>query len=219
MNRKFLSILFVLFILAIPVLAQTAQKNLIDKVDLHFNLYGEPTPLDVGFDNPKSAWKLKYPLYLIDFSELEKIGRCSKDEVGRHLCMPGYDKKLDKKIRKSSIKLQKGSFSRKSLSTESNREITIPVNLQPKIVEIFNQATKSPEKNPTLILFIETQALLKTSANGKVKMKFSTNGIQPLKMAVSNKTFDYWDVRNISASLIIAKGEDGQIRRLSGSIH
>jgi hypothetical protein len=219
MPRKYLLILFTLFIFALPAFAQTASGNLIDKVDLRFDLNADPTPADVGFDNPKSSWKLKYTLYLIDFSELEKIGRCRKDEVGRHLCLPGYDTKLDKKIRKNSIKLQKGSFSKKSLSNEANREITIPVNLQPKIIEIFNQATKTPEKNPSLILFIDTKASLKTSGKGKVKRKYSTNGIQPLKMASSNKMFEYWDVKNISTNLTIAKGEDGQIKKFSGMIH
>lgn len=217
MSRKLLSILFVSFLFAVSTFAQTVQGNLLDKVELHFFLSGEPTPVDVGFDNPKSSWKLKYQLYLMDFAELEKIGRCKKDEFGRHNCLLSYDKKLDKQIRKSSIK--KGRFTRKSLSTEANREVIIPVNLQPNIIEIFNQATKAPDKNPSLILFVDTTASIKNSAKSKFKRKYSTNGVRPLKMADSNKTFEYWDIKNISLNLTITKGEDGQLKRFNGLIH
>lgn len=219
MNRKLLSILFVSFFLAVSAFAQNPQGNLLDKVELKFSLYGEPTPADVGFDNPKSSWKLKYELYLTDFPELVKIGRCKKGEDGLHTCMPMNDKKLDKKIRKSSTKIQKGSFTRKSLANKANREVIIPINLQPATIEIFNQAVKTPEENPTFVLFVTTKGSTKNLAKAKFKKKYSTSGINPLKFSNSNKTFEYWDIKNIFLNLTITKGEDGQLKGFNSLIH
>ena len=219
MNRKLLSILFVPFLFVVSTFAQITQENLLDKVELRFSLNGEPNPVDVGFDNPKSFWKLNYELYLTDFTELEKIGRCEKDEFLRHICPLNYDKKLDKRIRKSSTKITKGSFTRKSLLTEANREVIIPINLQPNIVEIFNQATKVSDKNPTFVLFVNTKASTKNSAKAKFKKKYSTNGVNPLKFASSNETREYWNIRNLSLNLTITKGENGQLKGFNSLIH
>jgi hypothetical protein len=219
MNRKLLSILFVPFLFAVSTFAQITQENLLDKVELRFSLNGEPNPVDVGFDNLKSSWKLRYELYLTDFAELKKIGRCIKGENGLHWCPLKYDKKLDKKIRKSSTTISKGSFTRKSLSNEANREVIVPINLQPDIIEIFNQATKVPDKNPTFVLFVTTKASTKNSAKAKFKKKYSINGVNPLKHAASNETSEYWNVRNLSLNLTITKGENGQLKGFNSLIH
>jgi len=219
MNRKLFLILTAIFLFSVSIFAQTAQENLLDKVELKFSLNGEPTAADVGFDNPKSSWKLKYELYLTDFAELEKIGRCKKDELGKHICLPNYDKKLNKKIRKNSIKIKKGSFIRKSLSNEANREVIIPVNLLPEIIETFNQAVKVPEKNPTLVLFVNTKASTKNSAKAQFKKKYSTSGVNPLKSSMSNENFEYWNIKNLSLNLTIYKREDGQLKGFNNLIH
>lgn len=205
MNRKLLPILFAIFICAISSFAQTAQENLLEKTQLNFTLYGEPSSQDVGFDSPKSSWKVKYELFLTDFSELEKLGVCRRDEEGRHICLPFRDMKINKKIKKKSSKLYAGHFVRKTLSTDSNRNVVVPVNLTPNVIEIFNQARKAPEKNPTFVLFVTEKVSVKNSANIKFKQKNSTTGISNLKHAMSNQNFEYWDVSCLSVNSSIAK--------------
>ena len=218
MNRKLLSILVTIFFCAISSFAQTAQENLLEKTELNFTLYGEPTSQDVGFDNPKSSWKVKYELFLTDFSELEKLGVCRRDAEGRHICLPVREKKINKKIKKKSSKLFAGNFVRKSLSTDANRNVIVPVNLAPNVIEIFNQAKKSPEKNPTFVLFVTEKVSVKNSANGKLKQKNSMTGINNLKNAMSNQTFDYWDVSCLSVSSSITKLENNKLRYNSNPI-
>ncbi len=217
--RRWLILSIFLLALFNAVSAQNETSNLLEKVELTFSLSGEPAPADVGFDNPKSSWKLKYELYLTDFAELEKIGRCHKDEVGRHICLPVFDKKIDKRIRKISTKIRKGNFARKSLINESNREVVISINLSPEIVEIFNQAVKAPDKNPTFVLFVTTRASTKNSAKAKFRKKYSVSGIKPLKLASSNKTSEYWNVKVLSLHLTITKEEDGQLKGFNSLIH
>lgn len=216
MRRKLLSISVIIFLFAIQTFA---QENLLEKVELTFSLTGEPTPQDAGFDNPKSSWKTNYELYLIDFSELEKLGRCNKDEYGRHICPMMDNKKLDKQIRKKSLKVFKGSFTRKSLSSDANREVTVPINLPPEVIEIYNQATGIPEKNPTFILFVTEKVSVKNSAGAKLKKKYSINGLKPLKTADSNRTFEYWNVKNLSLNITIVKQVNGRLRFVGGLIH
>ena len=67
MNGKSLPSLLLIFLFTLSSVAQTTTKNLLEETNLHFFLEGEPTPQDVGFDNPKSSWKVKYQLYLTDF--------------------------------------------------------------------------------------------------------------------------------------------------------
>lgn len=168
--QRSLVLTFGLVVFFTPIFAQE-NASLLETVDLNFTLSGEPSAADVGFDNPKSSWSVKYDLYLIDFSELEKLGRCSRDEYERYVCPPVRDKKLDKRIRKNSLKISKGSFTHRSLAAEAKREVEIPVNLQPNVIQIYNQADVTPEKNPTLVLFVTTKVSTKNSARAKLKKK------------------------------------------------
>lgn len=129
MNKNLVPILLVVLLFALSSAAQTAAKNLLEETNLHFVVEGEPTTRDVGFDNPKSSWKVKYELYLTDFSELEKLGVCNKDEAGRHICQPVKDKKQNSQIKKKFLKISKGSFARQSLASEANRQVSAKVNL------------------------------------------------------------------------------------------
>lgn len=219
MNLKLLPILFATFLAAVSAFAQSAQENLLEKVELRFTLEGEPTPKDVGFDNPKSYWKLKYELYLTDFAELEKMGRCRTDDLGRGICLPVYNKKLDKTIKKNSALIKKGGFSKKSLSHQANREITVPVYLQPEFIEVFNLAVKIPAKNPTFVLFINAKASTKNSSKARFKKKYAIEGVKPLKFAGSNETKEYWNIKVLSLSLTITKDENGRLYGFNGFIH
>lgn len=205
MTRNLLAILCAIFLFSILSSAQTARENLLEKTELNFTLYGEPASQDVGFDNPKSSWKVKYELFLTDFSELEKLGVCQRDAEGRHICLPVREKQVNKKIRKKSSKLFAGNFVRTSLSTDSNRTVIVPVNLAPNVIENFNQAKISPEKNPTFVLFVTEKISVKSSANAKLKQKISTTGINNLKHAMSNQNFEYWDVSCLSIGSVISK--------------
>lgn len=219
MNEKTLPTLLLIFWFALSSVAQTTTKNLLEETNLHFFLEGKPTPQDVGFDNPKSFWKAKYELYLTDFSELEKLGICKTDEASRHVCQTVKDKKQNKQIKKKSLKISKGSFTRHSLSSEANRQVTVPVSLPPNVIEIYNQATKIPERNPTFILFIIEKVLVTNSAGKKLKDKYSITGIRNLKNATSNRDFDYWDVRNSSLTISIVRQENGRLKLVGGLVH
>ena len=219
MNGKSLPSLLLIFLFTLSSVAQTTTKNLLEETNLHFFLEGEPTPQDVGFDNPKSSWKVKYELYLTDFSELEKLGICKRDEAGRHICQIVKDKKQNKQIKKKSSKISKGSFTRQLLSSEANRQVTVPVNLSPNVIEIYNQAAKIPERNPTFILFVTEKVSVTNSDSSKLKEKYSITGIRNLKNAMSNQTFEYWNVKNLSLTISIVRQASGQLKLVGSPVH
>ena len=100
MNGKTLPILLVIFLFALSSVAQTTTKNLLEETNLHFLLEGVPNAQDVGFDNPKSSWKVKYELYVTDFSEMEKLGLNRLSGGYKYLAPMIENKKLNKQIKK-----------------------------------------------------------------------------------------------------------------------
>ncbi|HEX8247597.1 MAG TPA: hypothetical protein VF599_05430 [Pyrinomonadaceae bacterium] len=219
MNRKILPILLTVFLFAFSSFAQNPTGNLLENTNLHFFLLGDPAPQDVGFDNPKSSWKVKYELYLTDFSEMKKLGLSRSDNNREFLLPITRNKSYNQRIKKKSTKISQGIFTKKLLSNESNRQAVIRINLPPDVIEIFNQATKIPERNPTFVLFVTEKVSVKNSAQAKLKEKYLITGFRPLKHAASNQTFDYWDVRNISFTTRIVKQENGQLKLFGGMIH
>lgn len=205
MERKPLLILLVILFFSVSTFAQDQTENLLEKTKLNFTLSADADSQDVGFDNPKSSWKVKYELFLTDFSELEKLGVCQRDAEGRHICLPIRDNKFNKPIKKKSAKLYAGKFVRKTLSNDSNRNFIVEINLTPNVIEIFNQAKKNPEKNPTFVLFVTEKVSVKNPANMKLKQKNSAIGIHNLKNAMSNQNFEYWDVSCLSVNSSIKK--------------
>lgn len=218
MSKKSLPILVVICLFVLSSVAQTTTENLLEETNLHFFLEGEPNAQDVGFDNPKSYWKVKYELYLTDFSELEKLGICKRDEEGRHICQTVKDKKQNKKIKKKSLKITKGSFARQSLSSEANRQVTVPVSLPANVIELYNQATKIPERNPTFILVVTEKISVRNSAGSKLKEKYRVTGIRNLKHAMSNQNFEYWDVKNLSLTISIVRQANGQLKLVGSPV-
>ena len=219
MSRKILPILLPIFLFALSSFAQNPAENLLENTNLHFYLVGDPTPQDVGFDNPKSSWKVKYELYLTDFSEMKKLGLSRSNNNREYLPPIIRNKSYNKRIKKKSTKIAQGFFTRKSLSNETNRQAVIQISLPPGVIEIFNQATKIPERNPTFVLFVTEKVSVKNSAKAKLKEKYLITGFRPLKHAASNQTFDYWDVRNISLTTSIVKLENGRLRLYGGMVH
>ena len=218
MKRNILLTLSIL-IFAASVFAQTKQENLLENVEIKFTLESEPTPQDVGFDNPKSRWKVKYELYLTDFSEMENLGLKKIHNGLEYLPPIVRDKGFNKRIKKKSMKISKGNFTKKSLSIETNREVIIPVNLPPHVIEIYNQAIKITEKNPTFVLFVAEKVSVKNSAGAKLKEQYLITGFRPLKHSGSNQTYEYWNVKNISLNISVAKREDGKLKLVGGLVH
>jgi hypothetical protein len=219
MSRKILPVLLLLFLFAVSSFAQNPPENLLENTNLHFFLVGDPTPQEVGFDNPKSSWKVKYELYLTDFSEMKKLGLSRTDNNREYIPPIVRNKSYHKRIKKKSAKISQGAFTKKLLANEANREAVIQINLSPVVVEIFNQATRIPERNPTFVLFVTEKVSTKNSAKAKLKEKYSITGFRPLKHAESNRTFDYWDVRNISLTITVVKEKNGRLKLYGGLVH
>jgi hypothetical protein len=212
MKDLFISVIWVC-LLASFLPAQNTNQNLLEKVDLHFSMPGEPTPEKVGFDNPKSYWKLKYELVLSDSFTLEKIGRCMRDLPDTRLYCPlNKDGKLGKKIKKGTIPIAKGEFIRRGPMSEADREVTIPVALTPEVIDIFNRSVGIDTVNPTLILFVKTKASTRTADKVKFKKKLTTEGIHPLKFYYPDMKFaDYWNITKIGLTLGLTRSDDGSI--------
>jgi hypothetical protein len=219
MSRKILPILLSIILFALSSFAQSPPENLLENTNLHFFLQGDPTPQDVGFDNPKSFWKVKYELYLTDFSEMKKLGLSRSNSNLEYIPPIIRNKSYNKRIRKKSTKISQGIFTKKALSNETNRQAVIEIRLAPDIIEIFNQATKIPERNPTFVLFVTEKVSVKNFAKVKLKEKYLITGFRPLKHAGSNQTFDYWDVRNIYLTSGIVKHANGRLRFYGGMVH
>jgi hypothetical protein len=195
---------------ASPAFAQQPEENLLDKVELNFELFGDPDPGEAGFNDPKSYWKVEYELMLTDFAELVKIGRCRQLENLHLYCPLSNDKKMVKKIRKLSIALARGQFVKTGLAAEESRDIKIPVDLSAEAIEIYNRA-ETGVNNPTFVLYIKTRAKTKNAAGAKFKKSTWTTHIRPLKFYNQDKTFGFWNVRSIGVSFGIVRTDDGKL--------
>jgi hypothetical protein len=215
MNKYFTFGLVLACLLVQAIFAQDQNKNLIEKVDILFSMPAEPTPESVGFDNPKSYWKLEYELVLSDSFVLERLGRCERtpQDYNRLNCPLEKIGKFGKKMRKGALPIAKGEFVKHGPMSEADREVVIPVRLTPEVVDIFNKSVGADKVNPTFILFVKTKASTRAADKAKFKRKLKTEGIHPLKIYNADKTFnDYWNVTKIGISLSLSRGEDGKIR-------
>ena len=204
--------------------SQEAAENLLEKVEVKFLLSAEPTPESVGFDYKKSFWKVEYQLYLTDSATLEKIGRCKRDEDYKLICplSSTLNADINKKIRKTSIRIAKGEFKKKPLLSESNREVAIPIQLSAEAIDIFKKARTS-ENNPAFILFIKSEIFTRVlyrarfgnelSNSFRFKNEYSTSIVSPLKSYNKDKTLrDYLDVGTFEISSTLVRAEDCTLR-------
>lgn len=221
MNWKILLTLLLVLLFTLSSFAQKKSENLLENVELKFTLQGEPTPQDVGFDNPKSYWKVKYEIYVTDFSEQEKLGLSEVDDEGyKYLAPITENKKFNKQIKKKSMKILRGSFTKKMLLTEANREVVILVNLPQNIVEIFNQAKNNPEKNPTFVLLTTQKVSVKNSDKAKLKRKQFLLDFVPLRIINDNKKqVVYRDLKTMNLNTRIVKGKNGNLEYRGGLFH
>lgn len=221
MKLDILRILLITLFCVISIAAQDAKENLLEKVDLTFYVEGSPTIEDVGFNNPKSSWKIEYQLYLSDWDALKKLGRCGvkNESDSKEYCSHTINKKLDKRIKKIAVLVSKGKFSRNRLSVESNRKVVETVNLAPEVIEIFNQAAQIYEKNPVFVFYVKTKISTKNSAGAKLKKKYVTEGLHSLKIYKTDRSVDYWNVAKLSFGISVVKDEAGSLRLQAGYTH
>lgn len=213
MRIKIPLLFFISLFIAVSAFSQTADENLLERVEIKFSLQGEPTIEDVGFNDPKSTWKIEYQLFLSDWDALKKIGRCGVRESPTlpEYCSDTTDKKLDKRVKKLSRFIAKGKFTRKQLAVNANREIIETVNFTPEVVNIFNEASKIYNKNPVFVFFVKTKISTKNSAGKKFKKQYMTEGLHWLKIYKPDNSFDYWNLSKLSYSLTILKDENGSL--------
>ncbi len=194
--------------------SQTASPNLLEKIDLKFNLTGTPKPEDVGFDDRNSSWKLTYHLLLSNEKTVTDLiskayANCGENVANNQKCVARANKKLDKQFRKTALSVSRGSFKRNSLLLETNRQILFPVKFMPDVIRIFNDAAQSTE-NPVFILRIKSRVSAKTSTKQKVRYKTSIRFQYPLKFIRSDGSFDFYNINVFGASVGINKESDGK---------
>lgn len=211
---------FFLMLLANLALSQTPDPksqatlpNLLEKIDLRFDLTGTPKPEDVGFDDRNGFWKLKYELLLSSEKKNNDLiskafANCKNDAPNYQKCAAKASKKLDKQFKKTALFVSRGTLERDSLLSEPKREIFVPVNLTPDVIGIFNDAAQSTE-NPVFILRIKSKVSAKTSTKRKVKYKTSIRFQYPLKLVQSDGSFDFYNINVFGASVSINKKSDG----------
>jgi hypothetical protein len=223
MKRLLLALLFLLAFASLnfsqstqtnnpPTAASGDSSNLLERVTLKFDVEAIPQPADIGFDNPKSSWKLEYELRLSDEKTVDgwqfgAYAACLKNTPGYQKCVAKANKKLNKKFKKSALLIIKGKFQNVPLLPASNREMSVPVNFTPEVINIFNRAAQSKE-NPIFLLHIKSKVSAKTS--GKVKVKYKTEiGFQyPLKLQRKDGSFDYYNITSFGATVRIIKEDN-----------
>lgn len=193
--------------------SQTVLPNLLEKIDLKFDLAGTPKPEDVGFDDRNSSWKLKYELLLSDEKTTSDLiskayANCKNTDTNYQKCAMKASKKLDKQFKKTALFISRGAFERNPLSSEAEREIFVPVKFTPDVIHIFNDAAQSTE-NPVFLLRIKSKVSAKTSTKRKIKYKTSVRFEYPLKLIQRDGSFEFYNINVFGASVDINKKSDG----------
>lgn len=216
MKRALVTAFFLLFLasFAFSQTSSTTSANLLEKIELRFDLAGNPTPADVGFGDIKSNWKLSYELLLSDEKTVRELQarmyeKCRQNTAGYSKCVSKVNKKLDKKHRKTALFVSRGAFEKSALITESNRVIRVPVNFSPEIIRIFNDAATSPN-NPVFILQIKSRISGKTTAKTKIKRKTVIAFQYPLKFYRKDGAFDFYNVTAFGANFSVERDENGR---------
>jgi hypothetical protein len=227
MKQNLLAVFFLLGLVSL-VFSQSIQTsdtkpkspkdplNLLEKINLRFDLTGTPKPEDVGFNDTESSWKLKYELRLSNRKTIRDLqsnmyANCKDTNNNyRQKCVSKANQKLDKRYKKTALFISKGAFQKTSLLSESNRGIVIPLELTPEVISIFNRTAQSDE-NPTFILLIKSKVSAKTPTKTKVRFKNSISFEYPLKFYRKDGSFDFYNITNFGASIGINKEDNGKI--------
>jgi len=196
--KNFLIAVFAFSVFSGTVIGQakteTSEEKLespYDEVNLKFALDANPTPEEVGFDNPKSYWKFSYELR---FLESEKAAR-EKSGFKYWQENPGESnaertKRIDRKNKqynqvwkKFGVLAGKGKVSKISLLSEESRELFIPIQLSPEIKNVLARANSTNEF-PDFRVLIKGKIYSKTKSNLMFKQKISSSYTCPTKMIV-----------------------------------
>ncbi len=199
----------------VPDNFQANSPNILDQITLRFDVEATPKPENVGFDNPKSNWKLAYELRLSDEKTLDELHsglykNCRQNTPEYQKCVSKTNKIFDRKSKKATLLILKGIFEKKDLSIKANRQMLIPVSFTPNVIEIFNRAAQTQE-NPTFILLIKSKVSAKPSNQKKYKRKMTLGFQYPLKLIRKDGSFDYYNITTFGASVRVDKDENGGI--------
>lgn len=202
--KKILLVTFLLFLNSfITVSGQTSSPNYLEQIELEFSLGKDDKPVEAGFYDPKSNWKLDYQLYLTNSDTLEKLGKCFRSNTNMLFCKASNDKETDKLIRKNSIRISKEKFKRKGLTEEGKRGIKTQIRLKPDAIKIFNEAAQKAELNPVFVMFVRSRASTKDLSKTKFKNDLSTLYVFPMKSRPTIEVNNFNDLKYLSAQFWI----------------
>lgn len=194
--ENFICLLFAIVIFSATVFCQSKTETTTEKlespydeINLRFALGADPTPEDVGFDEPKSYWKFSYELRFLENPKaaLEKSGfkywqeNPNENAAERAKGIERSSKQYDEAWKKFGVRAAKGKISKTSLLSERNREIIIPVQLPLEIKNILARAN-SVNAFPDFRIQIKGKIYSRTKSNLKFKQKFSQSYTCPTKM-------------------------------------
>ncbi len=222
MKQILSAILFLLFFISVAFSRQTQKSNsenrtnsssILEQINLSFDLEGIPRPEDVGFNQQKSKWNLKYELRLSNEKDVRALrlnmyAKCPETNASRFKCISKANKKFDKRIRKNALFVTKGEFQKNFLSSETNRSISIPVKFTPQVINILDKSVQTSD-NPYFVLKIKSKVWTKNTAKKKIKYKFAVSFDYPLKLILKDGLFDFYNITVMGATIRIVKEDDG----------
>lgn len=179
MKVRFLCFLFLFIIFGQNLFAQ----NNLEKIILNFELNGEPTIKEVGFDNSRNSWKVKYTLRIID------------EEIFNKNLVPLEKLKFDTKYKKQELLIARGSFQKKHLMSEENRGFSTDIIFNDKIRKLLLS-----EKKYNFLLRVQTR--VKTNFSKK-KLKYAT--VFPINSDNENLLL----TKTIGVQITVEKPSDG----------
>ncbi|MGI8493724.1 MAG: hypothetical protein ACR2L1_00215 [Pyrinomonadaceae bacterium] len=184
------------------------SSNVLEKVDLRFDLEGIPNPQDAGFDYPKGKWKLEYELRLSDEKTLSDFSRkaymnCRENTSDYQKCVKNANRNLRKKVKKTALFIAKGKLKKTPVSAEADRTVIIPVEFTPDVINILNKSLESKD-NPTFVMIINGRFSSKTPDKKKINHRYSITFHYPLKQIRKDNSFDFYNITVMGATVRIS---------------
>ncbi len=215
--KNFLIAVFAFGFFSGTVIGQAKTENVeeklespYDEVNLKFALDANPSPEDVGFDNPKSYWKFSYELRFLESEKAarEKSGykywqeNPGENNAERSKRIERKNKQYNKVWKKFGVLAGKGKVSKISLLSEESRVLFIPVQLSPAIKNVLARAN-SLNEFPEFRVLIKGKIYSKTKSNLVFKQKISASYSCPTKMIV--KGTPNWMMNTCGIYIEVAK--------------
>lgn len=215
MKNLTLAILLTLFS-SVLITAQSDSRNEPKTGEIPYKTYNvkfvldSETPEQVGFNDPKSYWQFSYELRFLEkdfefryFKEKENESRKEREKRIRK-----NNKQHDRGWKKNGILVFRGKSPKMPINAASNRELTIPVSLPPKITEILAKA-ENTWANPDFRVSMRGKAYLIDSSGKKIKHDLSIAFVCPTKTRTEKA--QYWMINSCGISHEIRKTNDGRI--------